>query len=80
MKHIECISDFCGNNSTGKPGAWADIYEKDDGSKVIVLGGGWEFYAKNTPIEIPESDKHYQPFIEACNNQTDFGYAMEHWS
>lgn len=76
-KHIECVSDFCGNNYN--PGAWADIYERPDGSRYIALGGGWEFYAPHTPEVIEESDPHYAPFIAACATCEDFGYARLHW-
>jgi hypothetical protein len=77
-KHIECVSDFCGNNYN--PGAWADVYERPDGSRYIALGGGWEFYAPHTPEVIEESDSHYAPFLAACDAFEDFGYAKLHWS
>lgn len=77
-RHVECVSDFCGNNRN--PGAWADIYERPDGSRYIALGGGWEFYAPHTPPEIEKSNPHYEPFLAACETCEDFGYAELHWS
>lgn len=77
-KHIECISDFCGNLRS--PGAWADIFEKEDGTRYVALGGGWEFYGEKTPQVIPDSDPLYQPFLDACEAGEDFGFARLHWS
>ena len=77
-KHIECVSDYCGNYKHA--GAWADIFERPDGSRYISLNGGWEFYAQNTPEFIEDSDPHYGPFLAACETYEDFGYAERHWS
>ena len=77
-KHVECISDYCGN-AYKDCGAWADIYERPDGSRYITLGGGWEFWATNPPDVIEDSNEHYTPFIEACAKCEDFGYAATHW-
>ena len=77
-KHIECISDFCGNYKS--PGAWADIFERADGTRYIGLGGGWEFYCDYPPKIIHQDSPHYAPFIEACNKWEDFGYAKKHWN
>lgn len=77
-KHIECVSDFCGNYK--HPGAWADIWERPDGSRYIVLGGAWTFYAENTPETIDERSPHFAPFLVACADGSDFGYAKKHWS
>lgn len=77
-KHLECISDYCGNERT-TPGAWADLWERADGTKYITLGGGWPYYGKNTPEVIEENSQHYLPFIQACNDGEDFAYARKHW-
>jgi len=75
--HVECVSDFCGTHT--HPGAWADIYQRKDGSQYIALGGGWAFYGKNTPTYVEESDPLYKPFLVACKNRTDFAFAHKHW-
>lgn len=77
LEHVECISDFCGNYKS--PGAWADLYECKDGSQVIMLGGGWVFYGKNTPEFIHDTSEHFKPFLEACENNSDFAYVKEHF-
>jgi hypothetical protein len=76
--HLECVSDFCGN--IRNPGAWADVFQRPDGSKYVALGGGWEFYAARTPERIEESDALYAPFLASCDAQEDFGFARLHWS
>ena len=76
-KHVECVSDFCGNHKD--PGAWADIFERPDGTRYIGLGGAWLCYAEQTPEFIEEDDPHFQPFLDACEKCEDFGYAKEHW-
>lgn len=78
-RHLECVSDFNGNDWAGKPGAWADLWERPDGSRVITLGGGWEFYAPGAPGEIPDTSPHFKPFLAACETGDDFGYARRHW-
>jgi len=75
--HIECVSDFCGN--TWNPGAWADLWERPDGSRYITLGGGWEFYAECTPETVNQDSPHFLPFLAACESGDDFGYAEQHW-
>ena len=79
-KHIECVSDFCGNEYPFKPGAWADLWERADGSRYISLGGGWCYYAEKTPDTIDETSPHFKPFLKACDAGEDFGYAREHFS
>lgn len=76
-KHIECVSDFCGNHK--KPGAWADLWERPDGSRYVSLGGGWQYYAPGTPETIDQSSLHFQPFLKACETGEDFGYAAKNW-
>lgn len=76
-KHIECISDFCGNHKTN--GFWADIFQREDGSKYIGLGGDWVQFNKNTPEFIEENSKHYLPFIKACNDCEDSGYVIKNF-
>lgn len=75
---IECTSDFCGNNK--HPGAWSDLWERPDGTKYLRLGGGWAFYGDQTPEMIDQSSAHFLPFLKACENDSDFGYAKKHWS
>lgn len=77
MKHLACISDFCGNHKS--PGAWADLYEKPDGTRRIALGGGWKFYGAKSPKFIDEGDPHFVPFLAACETGEDFGYARKNW-
>jgi hypothetical protein len=79
-RHVECVSDFCGDRYS--PGAWADIYERPDGSRYIALGGGWEFYAPDAPAVIEDLDPHYAPFLAACNDceDTGIGYAELNWA
>ena len=78
MKHLACVSDFCGNHT--HPGAWADLYEKPDGTKRVVLGGGWDFYGEKTPEFLDEGDPHFAPFLSACEAGEDFGYARKNWN
>lgn len=78
--HLECVSDFCGNDWKGQPGAWADLWKRKDGTRYISLGGGWEHYAKNTPEVIDESSPHFLPFLSACDKGEDFGYAKQHFA
>lgn len=75
--HLECISDFCGNHR--HPGAWADIWQRQDGSKYATLGGDWEFYAPNAPETIEETDPRWEGFLKACEEGTDFGYVAANW-
>jgi hypothetical protein len=75
--HIECVSDFCGNRKS--PGAWADIFQRPDGTRYIGLGGAWQFYAENCPEIIEQNSPHYAPFLAACATGEDFGYAAKHW-
>jgi hypothetical protein len=76
--HVECVSDFCGNHKS--PGAWADLMQRPDGSQVIKLGGNWRHYGQATPEYIEADDPHFQPFLVACAEDTDFTYARTHWS
>jgi hypothetical protein len=76
--HVRCVSDFCGN--TRSPGAWADIFQRHDGTHYVGLGGGWAYYARNTPEIIDEKNPHYLPFLNACDAGDDFAYARKNWS
>ena len=75
--HIECISDFCGNNKT--PGHWADLWERPDGRRYITLGGGWTFFTENAPDSIDATSPHFAAFIVACESGEDIGYVREHF-
>ena len=77
-RHVDCISDFCGN--TRNPGAWADLWERPNGSRYITLGGGWEFYCDAPPEKIEENDPHFLPFQVACDKGEDFGYAKQNFT
>ena len=76
-KHLECISDFCGNPRT--PGHWADVFERPDGSRYVQLGGGWEYFTEIVPDVIEDSSEHYEPFIQACADDDDIGYVEKHF-
>jgi hypothetical protein len=75
--HVACVSDFCGNWKD--PGTWADLFQRPDGTRYIQLGGGWLYYAKDTPEVIEETSEHFVPFLAACDECADIGYAREHW-
>jgi hypothetical protein len=77
-EHVECVSDFCGNNK--HPGAWADLWKRSDGSTYIALGGDWCFYGENTPETIDETSPHFKPFLQACDADSDFAYVKRHFS
>ena len=76
-RQVKCVSDFCGSYES--PGAWADLYERKDGTRYIRLGGGWLYYGKNTTEFIEDSDPHFVPFLKACDECEDFTYARTHW-
>lgn len=73
-KHVECVSDFCGNYK--HPGAWADIYERENGSCYVALGGGWEFYGPKTPKTLEDSDPLFSPFLASCEADEDESYSI----
>ena len=77
-KHIECISDFCGNFKTN--GAWADLYERPDGSRYVMLGGDWEQFGEHSPACLEDTDELFAPFLASCEQDEDFGFARQHWS
>ena len=76
-RHVACISDFCGNYRS--PGAWADLWQRPDGSQFITLGGGWTFYGPGTPAQIEQESPHFTPFLAAAAADEDFAYAAKHW-
>ena len=78
--HVECVSDFCGSECRGQPGAWADLWRRANGTQYVSLGGGWLYYAKNTPDVIDESSPHFRPFLAACDKGEDFAYAKRHFA
>lgn len=74
--HVTCISDFCGcDYPVFSPGAWADIFENEDGTQEIVFGGNWWHYAPYTPATLKESHPFYSGFIKACETCEEFGFA-----
>lgn len=76
--HVECVSDFCGNHK--HPGAWADLWQRPDGTLYVRLGGGWEFYGAKSPEVVDQSSPHFNAFLKACNADSDFAYAKKHWN
>lgn len=58
-KHIECVSDFCGNHRDS--GFCADVLERPDGSSYIYQGGAWLCCTRCKPEIIEDSDPHYKP-------------------
>lgn len=75
--HIECVSDFCGN--ARNPGAWADLWRRDDGSRYVALGGDWQSYAPHAPDVIDETDSRFAGFLAACDSGDDFGFVAKNW-
>ena len=47
--HKECIEDFAGNSS--QPGAWADVYEDENGKTIITFGGNWKHYCEDGVLD-----------------------------
>lgn len=77
-KHIKCVSDFCGNRNS--PGAWSDLWEREDGSRYVALGGWWRYYAPFAPDYIEDTDSRFAGFLEACESGDDFGFVAKNWT
>jgi hypothetical protein len=76
-KHVDCISDFCGNDRN--PGFWADIFQRPNGTSYVSLGGGWMHYHATAPCSIEDSDPIYVQFLKACEADVEIQFLRDNF-
>jgi len=50
MEHLECVHDFCGNETQQAPGVSADVF-LEEGKRLLRLNGDWAWYDKRITPE-----------------------------